>query len=205
TLAFAAMTGSLVDSEGSALSSLTTFVLLDEAAPVLRSDIESVYRDTSGNGVVDRVVLRFTEDVNTTYDAGDWTVTENDLAGLTITSASGSWASSVTLTATADGVQTGVGLGAEPEIAFSPVLGQIVDRSGNSVDAFSRTLVDDASPLLVSSSPLDGATGVALDTDIVISFSETMDINTFSFSLSEVVAGESLGSRPHLRIYPRYR
>ncbi|NBS70800.1 hypothetical protein EBT31_18130, partial [bacterium] len=33
TLAFAAMTGSLVDSEGSALSSLTTFVLLDEAAP----------------------------------------------------------------------------------------------------------------------------------------------------------------------------
>jgi hypothetical protein len=51
---------------------------------------------------------------------------------------------------------------------------------------------DDVSPEVIAVHPVDGATDVAVDADIIITFSEMMDTDTFSCTIAPELGGESL-------------
>jgi hypothetical protein len=86
------------------------------------------------------------------------------------------WSSSDPSVATVDasGVVTAVGEGTATITATSTVKSQ---RTAT------RTIVVDAAPTVIGTSPADNATGVAPASDIVVTFSEAVDVSTSSFAL----------------------
>jgi hypothetical protein len=86
------------------------------------------------------------------------------------------WSSSNSAVATVDaaGVVTAVGEGTAVITATSTIVPQ---RTGT------RTIIVDAAPTVNSTSPANGATGVLPASDIVITFSEAVNVSTSSFSL----------------------
>ncbi|MFA5412922.1 MAG: invasin domain 3-containing protein [Patescibacteria group bacterium] len=174
--------------DGAAANNTATFgpnSLADGAAPYFLS---AIYSDSTADGKVDRVAFAFSE--VTTFNAitaADWAFGGGDIvlsgdfalaecvgsATLTTVTCTDAGTGTVDATASRTGKQTLAGI--EPTITYTNGTNDIRDASSNNTATFGPTsLVDGAAPVFVTTSPADGATGVALDASMVITFSETM-------------------------------
>lgn len=162
----------------------------DIATPVLRSDGANAptYLDSNHNGTVDQIRLVFTEPVNFIYNSSDWAWSAGDLTGLSpVSYSSGSSSSTIYLNATANAGITGVGAGTAPTIRYAVLGTGVQDLFGNSMVGMGSgiDIRDSAWPVIVSTVPTAGATGVAVTTSYVrLTFSEPMETSTVSVSIS---------------------
>jgi hypothetical protein len=165
-------------------------LIVDGAAPVV-TDIDYSYdfdNDAPGSGV-EYVIFNYSEVVGAdggTIDPTQFTYTENDLASpgemvsgtATVRSLISGPAVVVTLSSPID--RTGVGSGGtEPTASYAKSAEtnqRVIDTNGNEAAEFSGTTIDDvASPGVASISPIDGASGVSVVTDVQVTYTEPMD------------------------------
>lgn len=162
----------------------------DNATPVLRSDGANApnYSDGDHNGTIDQIRLIFTESVNFTYNSSDWAWSAGSLTGLSpLSYSSGSSSSTIFLNVTADANITGVGAGTAPTIRYAALGTGVQDKVGNPMVGMGSAvnISDSAPPVIVSTIPVAGATGVAVTTSYVrLTFSEPMETSTVSVSIS---------------------
>ncbi|NBS68407.1 hypothetical protein EBT31_05770, partial [bacterium] len=190
-LSFTATTGSLVDAVGQAITSLSTFSVADAAAPVI---VSGSYLDSDGDAEIDRVRLSFTEETTIDFALADWTISAEDLTGLSISGvASGNGNTLISLQASALADLTGVGSGIEPTLTYLSMVGSVADRYDNALSSSGpHSLIDLAAPVLLSTNPAHNELHVDRDADIVLSFSEAMDINTFTYDISNAGISEGI-------------
>ncbi|MBI5071360.1 Ig-like domain-containing protein [Candidatus Falkowbacteria bacterium] len=181
---------SLVDgipNTNATLAGQTQALYIDGAAPFM---ISATYSDSTADGKVDRVAFAFSE--ITTFSAitaADWAFSTAGDIGLVGDFALAECAGSGTLatitctdvgtgtvdaTAARTGKQTLAGI--EPTITYTNNTNNINDGGGsNNTPTFGPiSLVDGAAPVIATTSPVDNVTDVALDANLVITFSETM-------------------------------
>jgi hypothetical protein len=163
----------------------------DNASPVLRSDGANAptYSDSDHNGTVDRLKLIFTEPVNFIFNSSDWAWSAGSLTGLSpVGYLSGSGSSTIFLNATANANITGVGTGTAPTIRYAVMGTGVSDFRGNPMvgwDGWVININDGASPVIVSTVPTAGSTGVSTTTSYVrVTFSEPMLTSAVSVSIS---------------------
>ena len=167
----------------------TTINVNDSATPVLRSDgvYAPVYTDADHNGAIDHITLSFTEPVNFSFNSSDWAWTTGNLTGFSPTGySSGSGSSAITLNATASAGITGVGTGTAPTLRYAMMGTGVQDLVGNAMvgSGSATNISDEASPVIISSTPAAGSTGVSVNTpDVVIMFSEPMQTSSVSVSI----------------------
>lgn len=153
------------DGTGNLMADTTSDPAIDGAEPVL---VSGAYRDADGDATVDRTDLTFSEPVGYgSFDSADWSVTANDVAGLSVDGIAAVSGSTVTLTAAADAGQTGVGTGTEPAIAYDPAgSGAVVDGGGTEAvpnGGGPRSLADGADPVVIdAATTANGLDEVAL-------------------------------------------
>ena len=162
----------------------------DNASPVLRSDGVNAptYSDSDHNGTVDRLKLIFTEPVNFIFNSSDWALAAGSLTGFNLAGySSGSGSSTIFLNATANANITGVGTGTAPTIRYAMLGIGVQDKVGNSMAGMTSAIniSDGASPVIVSTVPAAGSTGVSVTTSYVrVTFSEPMLTSATSVSIS---------------------
>ncbi|MFA4873580.1 MAG: invasin domain 3-containing protein [Patescibacteria group bacterium] len=161
----------------------------DTATPVLRSDGANAptYSDSDHNGTVDRLKLVFTEPVNFVFNSSDWAWAAGSLTGFALSSySSGGATSTIYLNVTANAGITGVGSGTAPTIRYAALGTGVVDLLGNSMAGMDvpQNISDGASPVIISTVPTAGSTGVAVTTSYVrVTFSEPMNTGVTSLSI----------------------
>jgi hypothetical protein len=162
--------------------------VVDSAAPYL---ISATYADVNTNGKVDQVSFTFSEITTlTTITAADWDFSTAGDIGLIgdfdATECIGSGLTAIivcidadtgTFDATKDMTGKQTAGGNEPAFTYTNSGANDINdgAAGNNTATFGPiNLIDGAAPVLVTTSPLIGATAVALDDDIVLTFSEIM-------------------------------
>jgi hypothetical protein len=154
-------------------------VSVDGAKPVIKT---AVTGDNDADGSVDRLVLTFSEAVNF-VDGG----TDNDFTLVassgtaTITAAAYTLSSLTTLTYTVTTLVTGnTSLTITPTYATAGA-GSIIDGASNEM-ADARTIAgtDGAAPVLMTLSPVNGATNVSRSAVITMTFSEIISSLTYT-------------------------
>lgn len=155
--------------EGSPLAS--SVFSLDLLAPTA---VSATYIDANGNGTVDRVDVAFNETVSVTYSAGDWSFPVSGTVGLSDTGAS---AATNTIRLAVSATANITGGATSPTLSYTNTANRLTDAFGNAVATFGgpMTVSDGASPVVVSVSPTSGATGVARNAPVLVTFSEAMD------------------------------
>jgi hypothetical protein len=144
----------------------------------------AVYQDATADGQVDRIRVTFNQTITScAYDASDWTVNTAgtiSISAITGVSCTGSDAF-LYLAVTAAASKTGGATNPVVSYANAGTADSIVS-SGGAINAFSsQTVTDGASPVILSTSPVNGATASASDS-ISADFSETISIASCSFS-----------------------
>ena len=180
-----------------AVSPEAAATVADAAAPILRTDGANVptYQDNNADGQIDRVRLVFTENTVMTYADANWTAVPNTLAGFDITGPiiSGNGSGVITITATASAGLTGVGAGTKPTLAYAHAT-NLGDAASNYLTSIAATNIDDAAaPVIMTTSPANGATGVDMDANVVITFSEPMTTGSVTYTLGPDPGGEAVG------------
>lgn len=170
--------------------------------------LEAHYFDVNEDGEVDRVDLTFDEDVSNGFvaDKDEWTFPTPGAPALTTpaddTSVTNSAATIQIIPGSASANTTG---GAAPTISFSPLTGTLQDVFGNDVMSSGPfTIEDDAAPVIVDTTPSDGAIDVSRTDDLQVVFSETMDPASFTATLLPSVSvtsnwsgGNTINSMSH--------
>ena len=175
---------------GVAVPNQTIINIEDQATPVLRSDGANAptYSDSDHDGNIDKLKLTFTEPVNFVFNSSDWAWSVGDLTGFTLSSyLSGSTTSTIYLNITANAGITGVGFGTAPNIRYAMLGTGVQDLPGNSMVGMGSgiSISDSASPVIISTVPVAGETGVAITTSFVrVTFSEPMETSATSLSIS---------------------
>ncbi len=172
TVLYTNAAGRLTDAYNNAVATFGAAQTVTDAASPRMNQIG--YRDSDADGQIDSAVLAFSETVTIVYDDGDWVTVANDLTNMDVSAiASGNGTSSVTFTATAAADITGGST--QPTIAFTPTTGSIQDSATNAATAFSATsFVDEAKPVILTSTPTDTSTVQSRTNAIVWNFSEAM-------------------------------
>ncbi len=165
--------------------------LTDNAPPVINADKPINYKDNDNNGQIDQVEITFTEYIKyPNFEATDWQVNANGLTDFQITGClaetfenpCAEYSENIVLTATAKPNLTGASNGVQPTISYQQSgVSNIVEPQGLNSDAlpFSNLSINDnANPLLVSTLPADKATEIAQNANIIVTFSEPMNINS---------------------------
>ncbi len=189
----AATTGSITDGSNDTPTSAITAVT-DGAAPII---VDFEYRDNDTNGTIDRVLVSFSE----TLDAAS-VLRANDLLITNV----GDFTSAAFGTNTTDLV-TGAVSSVEVVLGTPSSVVDTEDGSGNfaisTQNLFSltdgtntnsslgaqtqATVSDGASPVITGYSPSQGATGVAINTNITMTFSEDVtDQSTGDITLEDI-------------------
>ena len=182
------------------MTSKPNMTIVDMAVPVITT---FRYRDTDADGMVDDVNLRFSEAVmgtTSTFSASNLLFTDvGDFTGVVfgpnatdlLTNGAAFMATNVTLGTEASVIDTHENSGT---LAFSlQGFFSLSDDQGNinSTPAAQSqvTVIDSAAPVVVSTTPVDGDTGVAVDAPVVLTFSESMDTTPSftTFATSPVV------------------
>ncbi|WP_050048364.1 Ig-like domain-containing protein [Halanaeroarchaeum sulfurireducens] len=145
----------------------TTVTASDGASPVMLS---AVTGDEDGDGHLDRVTVTYSEGVTqASTDVGDYDIGGATYEGesfVTDDDGDATLVFSVTELGTFD-------TGATPDVAYAQ--GTTADADGNLMASQTITdTTDGAAPVLVSTSPVDGATGVGTDTNLVTTLSESV-------------------------------
>ncbi|XOV95303.1 MAG: Ig-like domain-containing protein [Bacteroidota bacterium] len=148
--------------------------------------VSARYYDTDTNGNIDEVLVQMSEPITD----GSITLGNFSLAGVAPSSVSASIQNPDDPQAASDEYITfevsisGTGV---PVAATSYTAGTLVGVDGNAVSTnASITEIDAALPLLTARSPLDDATGVALNTDITLTFSENVSAGTGNISIVDI-------------------
>ena len=153
TIALAASATGVIDPAGNQ-ATYTAVAVTDAAAPAL---LTQVMQDAAGNdGIVDRVIVTFSETLNT-YSAGNtpWTLA-NVPSGSTLTSATRSGATMVLALGTPTGpADTAVG---SFTVALATNAAGVRDAAGNQSSYAARAPSDGARPVPVSLSGTGGTT-----------------------------------------------
>ncbi len=157
---------------------LALFLWLVLASMVRAADTISAaqYLDLDGNGAVDRI--RWTMDENVTvcnYEAGDWTVNTAGSITATITGLFCTGANpSLDILVNADANETGGA--ANPVISYANqgLANSVTLTSGAMSAKASVAATDNAAPVVISRTPSSGAGAIAVDANLVITFSEQM-------------------------------
>ena len=77
----------------------------------------------------------------------------------------------------------------------------VANQASNNVSVLMNKAVDNSAPRVGSVSPADGATGVALNTNVDATFSETMDSSTITDQIFTLTKQDSLNPMPARVIY----
>ena len=135
------------------------------------------YIDRSGDGVVDGVIMEFTENVSYSYfEEDDWEVEEQEIPGLSIVNGTTENNDTLVLNASAEDKVTGV-FEDEPFLDYS---GEALrDNAGNSLAMFNKTMDDGAAPLIYEAWTSDEENNALLDR-LDIQFTEPIDDNSSS-------------------------
>lgn len=99
----------------------------DGAAP---APISAVYQDNSANGTVDRIVVTLSEnvaDINYTYDAGDWSFTNNGDLSLAVNSSIAMPGGGNTITLGVSATANVTGHTTTPQVVFTATTGVLSD------------------------------------------------------------------------------
>jgi len=177
------------------LQNKSNLPLLDDAAPV-PVEKGAQFEDTDGNGQVDRVTVRLSQESNivVNYSDPDWVVTNAGTVGLgdetdiTYSATDGLIIQTTGLAGVTGGTTT-------PRIRYSMVMApNVLDGLGNGLSTFDFDVFDGAPPLLMSSSPANGATGVSQTPNIQFNLSEAVQPGSFSLNFSPVPSGGTLST-----------
>lgn len=177
------------------------FFIFSNSAQAADTLSSSTYIDADGNGTVDNIKLTFDENIDQcNYEAGDWTVNTAGSITAVITGINTSNPESngqgdcngtdavVYLSITADSNETGGATAPVVSYANAGTAGSLSGATTAQITAKANaTVTDAAAPTVVSTSPTSGAVGISSNSDITITFSESMD-TTFAeateFSMS---------------------
>lgn len=151
----------------------------DGALPIL---IGGSYRDFDSDGEVDTLRVTWSEAVTMTDSVvDDWTIGGGALNATFFDAPNAGPGTDIDLTVTADPDETGSATDVTIDYNNDDGDDSVVDAALNPADATGPvTLIDLAAPILVSSSPADNATGVALDANFILTFSEQMTAGSVS-------------------------
>ncbi|MBU1131846.1 Ig-like domain-containing protein, partial [Patescibacteria group bacterium] len=172
--------GTLTDSVGNTMANQTVVAgsVVDSANPVA---LVWLYYDAGTDGSVETIEIQYSEDVTWNgNDLNQFSVTANSLTGLGAVPLSMSQPSGSILhiLPTATSGVTGVGVaGTQPSVSYTQSgtgANRIQDASGNYMANATSSLLDYASPLLLSTTPANGATRVAIAQTVAWTFSEPM-------------------------------
>ncbi|MFA4873578.1 MAG: invasin domain 3-containing protein [Patescibacteria group bacterium] len=191
----------VTDSIPNSLASFTLKTSTDGAAPYL---VSAAYTDSTADGKVDQVAFAFSEVTTfTAITAADWAFSTAGDVGLVGDFALAECVGSGTVaTITCTDVGTGTvdataartgkqsGAGTEPAFTYTNNTNNISDGGGgNNTPTFGPiSLVDVAAPVIATTSPADNATDVALDANLVITFSETMTTSSVTGAIARTPA-----------------
>ncbi|MBU4315144.1 Ig-like domain-containing protein [Patescibacteria group bacterium] len=154
----------------SSLKSQSQATFVDESATFLT---QIGYQDTNSDGQIDSAVAVFSEPTTISYTDTDWVVTANGLTGMDLSDiSSGNGTSSITFTATASANKTGAT--SAPSLTFTPTTGSIQDAYSNATATFTQAFVDQAKPVILSTSPTDSSVAIPRTNSIAFTFSEPM-------------------------------
>jgi len=175
---------------GSALVALCVFAVptLKARAADAPTDYTATYQDIDHNGAIDAVVVTFNGALPLTvcaYNALDWVYVGNDIGGSISGGACDTAAGVMTLTL--KGVVTGTtGVTNAPTLAFRNEgdRNNIANGAGVLENVSAVAVADNAPPVIIQTSPGNGATLVGLAVPIVVSFSERMNIARCVLSIS---------------------
>lgn len=158
----------------------------DLAKPVFVST-GTQYMDGSGSpggNVLTVIRMIFSEDVTYTYNGGDWSLTPNNMNGISITGGNslGAAGNSLEFSVSVPSDNTGIDGGTQPSIAYTP--GDIQDGSLNSMLAGSVSFSDNVAPSVIGGKRYFSSSGnIGIVDRIELIFSEsvyytTSDANT---------------------------
>jgi hypothetical protein len=174
------------DAAGNDLKNFAATEVVDEAQPIALDSIganDSKYTDGVNAGVINRVVLEFTEDikirsgVHNDFDNSAWTETANGLTGFDVNGASDAVIDSRLFLLATSSV-TGVGAAAEPTLQYGGAdygNATIEDITGNTAAMFTVTLTDDADPVLTGFTAAPNPASIGDNLNFTLTFSEPMD------------------------------
>jgi hypothetical protein len=151
----------------------------------------ATYLDVDGNGTIDRVDLVFNENLGAlTYDASDWSFAVAGDANFDDTGATIS-TNTVQVSVSADASETGSAT--TPSIVYTNVAGRLTDAFLNPAATFGGgvNISDTAAPLILLISPADADTGVDQDTDVIVDFTEAMNLGSITYTISDEPTGSS--------------
>ncbi len=165
------------------------FFVLNNSAQAADTLSSSAYIDANGNGTIDNIKLTFDENIDLcTFEAGDWTVNTAGSVTLVITGINASNPESnglgdcngsdavIYLSVTADANETGGTTAPVVSYANAVTAGSLSGVTTAQISAKANaTVTDGAAPTVVSTSPTSGATSTSISSDIVITFSESMN------------------------------
>ncbi len=172
-----------LNKSGNFLEGTAVTFIYDDGSPTI-TDAE--WQDSESDGIINRVVLTFSENVTITDgNAGD---------GLDCLGGIGNGASIVngdyagtgtSLTINLTGYTAGTGIGNATIVYDQSGSNTIVDAAGNEVadDATPASSTDGANPIVSSLSPSDGATTVATNANLVMTFTEVVDVESGNITL----------------------
>lgn len=147
----------------------------DAATPVLLSGRT---QDTDANGRLDHIELTFSKDLDgATIDAADVFV-----AAYAVSDAQETSAGVVTISLVEGSFDD---TGSTPLVT---IIGSMSDTIGNTTSSGFVTPTDAAAPVIVAVTPADGSTAVLRNVTPSVTFSETMNISTVTYSIAPAVA-----------------
>jgi len=175
------LAGSVTDIAGNANALQTGTINVGDWTPPSVSNMSPNITDGSRAGKQNEIIVTFSEVMNTTtYDAGDFTLSN----GAAIVSITGSSATSVTL-------QTAAPLTGNTDYTLTVLAGSVTDIAGNAIalQAGTINIGDWAPPSVSNMSPniTDGSSRAAKQNEIIVTFSEAMNTDSYAatdFTLS---------------------
>ncbi len=183
----------VADGAGNFLPTAAGLTVADATPPFIRS---VSYLDTNYDGQVDHVQFNTSTDTgiacntfvgNTTFTVGTaGTVALASSAGDTCSS---NGTSNFTIALATLGAANMTGGAVAPVVTYTQAGTGVADAAGNHTPTMAGiTVADAAAPIIISTSPASGATGVQLTAPIVVNFSETMLPASCAFSAPAATA-----------------
>lgn len=190
TITYTNTSGSIVDGSANERAGISATTFEDGAAPAA---VSQNYKDTNSDGQVDRVDVTFSEYVEQNEcEAGDFSFGSTDAGTIAVSSCAISTNELRLTISNAPAQDTNLDLNWSYD-ASNGTANSLDDSDGNGTgDQTNKTLADAAAPLLISSTPANSATDVAIDADVVLTFTEAMDTGSFTYAYTNYSNGSSV-------------